>query len=177
MRDSAYLSENVSPIHAHDLALVRHFTSYLSGQAELANGGMVLAIESANNRPSSPALDFCYERDAALKRLEPLEAELSNTTQRRRKERLRSELEEQRATAEWDAHRKIDDRVLKAMDGVEAWKIKGLSREEARGIMEYYARSGMMRQAVDNRLVGEKWTLSGNGIIGELERGTVMMRI
>jgi small subunit ribosomal protein S29 len=35
----------------------------------------------------------------------------------------------------------------------------------------------MLRQTVNDNLVAEKWTLSGGGIIGELEKGTVKTRI
>ena len=55
-------------------------------------------------------------------------------------------------------------------------KVQGLSKVEARGVMEYYARSGMMRAAVTERLVSEKWSLAGNGIVGELEKAAVMTR-
>ena len=151
MRDTAYLSADVTPIHAHDLALVQKFTALLSGAEKLPNGGLILGTDSMSNRPSTPALDFALEKaDAVAQGAE---------------------------VPEWDSHKRIDGRVLSALEGVDAWKIEGLSREEAKGIMEYYARSGMLRQQVDNKLVGEKWTLSGGGVIGELERGTVRMRV
>ena len=56
-------------------------------------------------------------------------------------------------------------------------RLKGLSKEEARELMAYWARSGMLRQKLSNGLVGEKWALSGGGIVGELERATVRMSI
>lgn len=34
-----------------------------------------------------------------------------------------------------------------------------------------------MRQKVDPTLVGEKWALSGGGVVGELERATVRMKL
>jgi small subunit ribosomal protein S29 len=43
--------------------------------------------------------------------------------------------------------------------------------------MEYYAMSGVLRNTVTERLVSEKWSVSGGGIIGELERATVRTRI
>ena len=60
---------------------------------------------------------------------------------------------------------------------IEVQRLQGLSKEEAKGIMDYWALSGMLRQEVSERLVGEKWTISGGGIVGELERGCVGMRI
>ncbi|KAH0359912.1 hypothetical protein KCU89_g19320, partial [Aureobasidium melanogenum] len=78
---------------------------------------------------------------------------------------------------QWDPWVKVDQRSIDVLNGVDVWQIKGLSREEARNIMEYYAKSGMLRQTVNDNLVAEKWTLSGGGIIGELEKGTVKTRI
>ena len=75
-----------------------------------------------------------------------------------------------------------DQRVLNVFNNaanskIDVHRLSGLSKEEARGLMEYWARSGILRQSVDEGLVGEKWSLSGGGIIGELERGCVRMRV
>lgn len=35
----------------------------------------------------------------------------------------------------------------------------------------------MLRQKVSDDFVAEKWTISGGGVVGELERATVQMRI
>ena len=78
-----------------------------------------------------------------------------------------------------DPFAKYDERVLGVFDkgGVQVKRMGGLSKEEARGLMEYWALSGMVRQRVDDGFVGEKWTLSGGGCVGELERAVVRMRI
>ncbi|KAK5716145.1 hypothetical protein LTR15_009971 [Elasticomyces elasticus] len=77
--------------------------------------------------------------------------------------------------AVWDAYLPKDENVVAVMEsGVRVTKVAGLSKDEARSVMEYYARSGMLRGSpVTEGLVGEKWTLAGGGIIGELEKGTV----
>ena len=77
---------------------------------------------------------------------------------------------------QWDPYLAIDQRVADVMSDVKVQKLQGLSKEEARGMMEYYAQSGMLRNTVTDGLVSEKWTLAGNGIIGELERGAVRAR-
>lgn len=151
MANSAYLSADLEKVHAHDLAIVKHFMSLLSGAQELANGGMILAADSGSNRPANATFDFTLSRSEALA--------------------------SGKQAPEWDAYVKIDQKVFKAMHGVEVWEIKGLSKDEARGVMEYYARSGMLRHAVNDSLIGEKWTLSGGGIIGALERASVLMRV
>ncbi|KAK4553310.1 hypothetical protein LTR86_009610 [Recurvomyces mirabilis] len=90
---------------------------------------------------------------------------------------LRSALETTTFTLpEWNPYIAIDQRVSDVMETVEARKVQGLSKVEARGVMEYYARSGMMRSAVTEGLVSEKWSLAGNGIVGELEKAAVMTR-
>lgn len=151
MRDSSYLDGDVKPIHAHDLLMVRHFVDHLSGARTLPNGGMVLAAHSESNKPACPALEFAVEQNEA-----------------------RAAGHE---VPQWDPYKVVDRRVLQAMKEVEVVRLQGLSREEARGIMEYYAASGMLRSTVSDGLVSEKWTLAGGGIVGELERNSVRMRI
>ncbi|TKA77689.1 hypothetical protein B0A55_03999 [Friedmanniomyces simplex] len=78
---------------------------------------------------------------------------------------------------EWNPFEAMDQHVADVMQtGVGVTKMEGLSKEEARSVMEYYARSGMMRGAVTEGLVSERWTLAGGGIVGELERGAVRAR-
>lgn len=43
--------------------------------------------------------------------------------------------------------------------------------------MEYWAKSGLLRKSVDETLLGEKWALSGGGVVGELERASFSMMI
>ncbi|EON66758.1 hypothetical protein W97_06004 [Coniosporium apollinis CBS 100218] len=155
MRLSAYLAPDTKPIHAHDLALVNHFVEYLSGQKQLGNGGVVMAAVSESNQPRTPALEH------APRRKQP-----------------ESFLEHQlRQLKHWNPYVKGDERVIKALDGVEVLRLKGLSREEARGVMEYYAASGMLRNTVTEGFVSEKWSLAGQGIVGELERAAVRLRV
>jgi small subunit ribosomal protein S29 len=60
---------------------------------------------------------------------------------------------------------------------VDVLKVGGLSKEEARALIEYYAASGMLRAKVDEPFVTEKWSLAGMGNVGELERATVRLRV
>lgn len=73
----------------------------------------------------------------------------------------------------WDLYVPMDSHVAEAMKDVTVKKVAGLSREEARGLMEYYARSGMLRDTVTDGLVRERWTLAGHGVVGQLERGAL----
>ncbi|KAF2993302.1 37S ribosomal protein S23 mitochondrial [Curvularia kusanoi] len=158
MKDSEYMNADVKPIHAHDLAIVRHFVDHLSGVKQLPNGGMVLAATSKSNAPTSPALDFRIKAAEALKTKTSL--------------------------PQWNPYTSVDKRTMDALKDLESPKadldiieVGGLSKEEARSIMEYYAESGMLRRQVNDSLITEKWSLAGMGNIGELERATVRARI
>ena len=71
-------------------------------------------------------------------------------------------------------YEKVDQRVLDLLagcDGLDVQRLKGLDRDvEARGLLEYFARSGVFREAVSEKTVGEKWSLAGGGVIGEMAR-------
>lgn len=152
MRPSKYLDSDAKPIHAHDLALVQIYSEFMTGARTLKNGGMVLAAISESNRASSPSLDHVLAQKHA--------------SQKGKKNVTR-----------WDAYAPFDERVQEMMAKSVANKVEGLTKAEAKGLMEYYAKSGLLRGDVTDRLVGEKWSLSGGGVIGELERATVRIRV
>lgn len=149
MRDSDYLSADTTPIHAFDLAIVSRFVSYLSGAKSFSNGGAVLAASTESNRPTVPAFEFAVECAEARAAQEP--------------------------EPQWNLYKKIDTRVAEALKDVEALRLRGLSKENAAALLDYFAASGVLRKKVDDAYVSEKWTLSGGGNIGELERATVRM--
>jgi small subunit ribosomal protein S29 len=164
MKESDYLNAEVKPIHSYDLTIIRHFIDHLSGAKSLPNGGVVLAATSQSNAPSTPALDFSVQV-AEARQVDP------NTIPR------------------WNPYKNIDPRVMEALKDLhsptaqdnikplDVIKVGGLSKDEARSIMEYYAESGMLRAKVDDGFVTEKWSLAGMGNIGELERASVRLRI
>lgn len=159
MRHSDYLSAEVKPIHAHDLTLVRHFVDHLSGQKQLPNGGIVLAATCESNSPRSPAMKFCIDVAEARQKTP------DNIPQ-------------------WDPYLSVDARVMEALKDLnnksadfDVIKVGGLSKDEARAIMEYYAESGMLRHQINDVFVSERWALAGMGNIGELERNSVRLRI
>ncbi len=131
--------------------LVKHFVEYLSGANTLPNGGAVIAATTKSNSPLS------YATDLAI-------------TQRQQRQ-LGEEL------TKMDPWAKINIRAYESLQAASVMKLKGLSKAEARGLMEYWAASGLLRQRVDERTVTEKWALAGNGIVGEIERGALRMSI
>ena len=150
MCDTRYISApKYQPIHAHDFTIIKFFLDHLSGAEGLPNGGAVLAATSNSNNPVIPSLNL------ALSQLEGNQA------------------------VQRDPFAKYDERVLDVFNkgGVEVQRIGGITKEDARALMEYWARSGVCRQTVDEGFVGEKWSLSGGGVVGELERAVLRMRI
>ncbi|KAL9597407.1 MAG: hypothetical protein Q9219_005160 [cf. Caloplaca sp. 3 TL-2023] len=157
---TSYTAPNLKPIHPHDLTILNWYFSFLSGKADLPNGGIVMAATSQSNAPRIPALDV------ALSQMEG-----DRTTRAGQVVPKKEKIPLMR----------YDERVFETLyrdrGGINVQRVEGLSREEARGLVEYWARSGLVRERVSEGFVGEKWTLSGGGVVGELERAVVRMRV
>ncbi|KAB8302081.1 hypothetical protein EYC80_005532 [Monilinia laxa] len=152
MKDSLYRNADFDLIHAHDLAIVNHFVQYLSGEKNLPNGGAVIAATSRSHAPISRSTDLAIAQQ--------LERQA-----------------EQELTERDPFEKKYDKRADEALQNLQILWLEGLSKMEARALMEYWAQSGVLRQRVDEKIVTEKWALAGNGVVGELERGALRMRI
>lgn len=168
--ETAYRTAAFKPIHALDLAVVDFFMGFMSGKNSMPNGGLVLGVTSTSNTIKNPSLELALAHLGSQSKHEG----------------------PQLAVPEPDHHMSVsfngnpfmayDPRVLSIFHNnnpgkVEVQEVKGLSKEEAKGLMEYWARSGLVRDVVNDRFVGEKWTLSGGGVIGEMERGVLGGRI
>lgn len=162
MKESKYRSAEFEPIHAHDLIFVKHFLSLLEpgGQRPtLPNGGLLLYATTASNNPT------VYTFEVALKQLAARQSGVDPSSPE---------------FPRLDPYANADERVLKLLNAtkpqspkegaLEVQTLGGLSRDEARGFMEYFARSGILREKVTEEWVGEKWSLAGGGIIGEMEK-------
>jgi small subunit ribosomal protein S29 len=176
MRESMYRAPDTSLVHAHDLAIVKHFVDYLSGEKVLQNGGAVIVATNRSHAPKSKSLDLVLtqleERQLGVGEEEATE-----------KDPFEKGYDER---VEWALGVKDAEKVGKAngkgsreneRGPVEILKLKGLSKKEARGLMEYWAKSGVLRKRVDEEEVAETWALAGNGVVGEIERGALRMRI
>lgn len=158
MNESAYRASDFTPVHAHDLVFVKHFLSLLESGSSLKNGGMVLYATSTSNNPSSYSFEVALDQLAA--RQEGVDVSSPDYPQP-------------------EPYSKADTRVLDVFKpqkpsgkegALELQTLGGLTREETRGYLEYFARSGLVREDVNEKLVSDKWSLSGGGIIGELEK-------
>lgn len=59
---------------------------------------------------------------------------------------------------------------------IEIKRLSGLTKMEAKALLEYWALSGVLRAEVSERFVGEQWSVAGGGLPGELERTCLGMR-
>ncbi|KAI1118970.1 mitochondrial ribosomal death-associated protein 3-domain-containing protein [Nemania sp. NC0429] len=145
MRISEYRSPAFELIHSHDLALVRMYTDALSGKTAFPNGGVVLGVTGKGNAPLIPSMDKAIAQAVAAQKGE-------------------------QPPARDPFYRKYDERVFDALRGVRVLDVQGVSKAEARAIMEYWAASGILRTRVDEKQVAEKWTMAGGGVLAEMER-------
>ncbi|KAL7927652.1 mitochondrial ribosomal death-associated protein 3 domain-containing protein [Trichoderma austrokoningii] len=146
---SAYRDPAFNTVHAHELVLVRMFVDALAGKTPLPNGGAVIAATSQNNTHFHPSQELVL-----------------------------AQLEAGQAGREVPApnayERKYDDRVYDALKHSTVLRLEGVSKDEARVLMEYWGASGMLRSVLDTRAVAEKWALGGHGIVGEMEKASLM---
>jgi len=148
MRISDYRSPSFNLIHAHDLALIRLFVEALGGKTHFPNGAAIVGVTTKGNSLKVKSVEKAIEQAKAAQAELPI--------------------------PERDAfYSKYDERVFEALKGVEVFDVKSISKLEARSLMEYWAASGVLRMRVDEKTVSERWTLAGNGVLGELERASL----
>ncbi|KAM5471143.1 hypothetical protein MauCBS54593_003482 [Microsporum audouinii] len=151
MAETSYRSAEYKPIHAHDFTIVEHFLSLarMEPKKALPNGGLVLYATATSNSLRLPSLELGIKQVAARQAgISPSSPDFPVM------------------------YGKLDDRVVSLFaqaKGLGHLELSGLSKDEAAGLLQYYARSGLLRERVDGQLVGEKWALSSGGIVGELE--------
>ncbi|KAI1828623.1 mitochondrial ribosomal death-associated protein 3-domain-containing protein [Xylaria intraflava] len=145
MRVSDYRSPAFELIHSHDLSLVRMFTDALGGKTTFPNGAAILGVISKGNAPIIPSVEKAIAQRAAAQKGEPV-------------------------PSRDPFFRKYDERVFEALRDVRVLDVQGVSKPEARALMEYWAASGILRLRVDAKNVSEKWTMAGGGVLAEMER-------
>jgi small subunit ribosomal protein S29 len=198
MQNSLYRTQDFNVIHSHDLAIVRHYVDLLSGTTSLPNGGAVLAATNRSHAPLSKSLDLALkqaeDRYKIANHRAPPSGLLGETGKHAQSgsgfkspsptlSAIEQEAERRAegfpgAITQRDPYEKnYDARTDEVLKNIEVMKIGGISKAEARGLMEYWAKSGVLRTTVNEQAVAEKWALAGNGIVGEIQRGALWMRI
>ena len=158
MRDTAYRTPAFAKVHAHDLLLVRLFVDALGGATAFPHGAAILAATTRGNSPITPSVEL-----ALAQRL----AEQANAA--------RTADEEKAVSPVRAPYGKLyDDRAEAALRTVEVLQLAGVSKPEARSLMEYWAASGVVRGTITEQEVAALWTLSSNGLVGEMERAALL---
>ena len=159
----------------------------------------MIAAATESNRPSTPTLNFrirqlegqlamarCSELTPADTRVTPFlvaTGQESSPIPRpdpyyKYDQRVLEVLARQSSPLSFSLNQSSNDaKSLVGGSDVEIQRLGGLSKDEAKGLIEYWALSGILRHEVSERFVGEKWAVSGGGIVGELERGCIGMRL
>ena len=196
MRPSKYRSASFELIHAHSLYLISWFMNHLRGRASLPNGGIVLAATSGSNSPSSPSLGLGIHE---LEALQPVSQEDTSCEQNRE---LPFEKAVGQVSGRLNARNpfiRYDEHVLEALcrsransaglqdspatknfnvsSNIDIVRLRGLPVAHAHSLMGYWAQSGTLRSQVDAGVSTGFWMTSGGGLVGELERACVRMRL
>jgi small subunit ribosomal protein S29 len=172
----------LTQVHAHDLALIQHFLSHLSGATSLPNGGVVLAATSASDAPRSDAMDVGI---AVAETRQNISRNPDSKTSTPYKTAY-TELQKLSPTCStdptalsnfWSPFQPIDQRVVSLFtqpsSNLEIVRLPGLSQPEATALMKYWTLSGMHRGCVLPWTVQEARALSGGAVVGELEMQAV----
>lgn len=152
MHQSTYRSPEYEPIHAHNLAIVRQFTDMLLDQASVPkfpSGGMILGATSGSNNPTVYSFEVALRQLKARKAGVPVDSPDFPLP---------------------EPYRKVDESVMRLSqaDGLELQELKGITKDEARGLLEYFAKSGIIQDKVSEAFVAEKWSMAAGGVIGEV---------
>lgn len=145
-RATEYRDPAFNKVHGHDLVLLGHFFAALAGTAKMPNGGVVVAADAASSSPQR------HPSEALV--LAQLEAGQAG----------------QEVPSPDPYVRGYDNRVYDAMKNCHVLRIEGVSKPEARSLMEYWGASGLVRSGVSAEFVARQWALGGHGNIGEMER-------
>lgn len=147
--NSDYRDPSHNIVHSHNLTLVRTFVDAISGKTKLPNGGGVIAATSGNNAHLHASQELV---------LSQLEAGQNG----------------EEVPKPQPYEKKYDERVYNALKNATVYRIESLSKPDARVLMEYWGASGLLRAAIDHDTVCRQWALGGHGIVGEMERSSLM---
>jgi small subunit ribosomal protein S29 len=146
---------DLSSIHSYDLVLPKLVIDCITGNESFGNGGIALGATSGTDKVT------CHPLDVGIKLAES---------------RLKNPDSPASLSDIWNPYDRIDRRVLDSMMNLDVLELAGVSKDEARQIIEYWAYNGLVRERVEGNWVSDRWTMSGGGLIGELEKAVVHMR-
>ncbi len=62
-------------------------------------------------------------------------------------------------------------------DQLKVTSLKGLTKAETTGLLKYFTNSGILKDAITEQSIAEKWTMSSGGVVGQLCKLGVAARI
>lgn len=151
-----YRSADYELIHAQQFTLIKQFTDLFFSSPKtpspLLNGGLFFFSISGSNSPKFPSFEALLKQLHATKQgVDPKSPEFPLQ----------------------DPYSKPDLRVTSLLSraaGVELLDVNGTSKHESQGILEYFARSGLLQKPLSEKLVLDFRLLSAGGVIGELAK-------
>lgn len=151
-----YRNAEYNLIHAQQFTLIKQLTDLFFSAPKtpspLLNGGLILFTTSGSNSPKFPSFEALIEQIQATKQgVNPKSPEFPLQ----------------------DPYSRPDVRVtglLARAEGVNILDVNGTSKFESKGILEYFARSGLLQKPLSEQLVSDFRQLSGGGVIGELAK-------
>ncbi|KEF51937.1 uncharacterized protein A1O9_11927 [Exophiala aquamarina CBS 119918] len=151
-----YRNADYNLIHAQQFTLIKQLTdlffSLPKTPSPLLNGGLLLYTTSGSNSPKFPSFEALIEQIQATERgVNPKSPEFPLQ----------------------DPYSKPDVRVTSLVSragGISLLDVNGTSQFESRGILDYFARSGLLQKPLSEQLVSDFRQLSAGGIIGELAK-------
>lgn len=153
MGQTKYHSADYKIIHSHQFTLITQFLNLIFSKTEkaLPNGGIVLACTTKSNHPTTPSFDLLVRQIRARNQGIPITDPAFPLHEPYMKL----------------ADKRVSD-LMQSIEYTQLTELKGLSRGESKGLLEYFARSGILREQLTDGQIAEKWSLSGGGIVGEL---------
>lgn len=159
MGPTQYRNSEHKVIHAHQFTLIKQFVNLLfkpNMKHPFLNGGMVLFATSGSNTRAYTTFELLlsqmraaqYDGLSPSSPAFPVPIPYSNP----------------------DEHVISLSAPATQPGNVNLMTLKGLSREESKGYLEYFAKSGLLHKRITEQFVGEMRGLSGGGVVGELAR-------
>ncbi|KAK5050825.1 hypothetical protein LTR84_003384 [Exophiala bonariae] len=149
-------------IHAQQFSLIKQLTDLFFSAPEtpspLLNGGLMFFTTSGSNSPKFPSFETLTKQlHAAKQGVDPKSPDFPMQS----------------------PYTKPDTRItslLSRAQGVRLMEVNGTTKNESQGILEYFARSGVLQKQLSEKLVSDYRQLSAGGIIGELAKLGVRVR-
>ena len=153
MGPTEYRAADYTIIHAHRFVLVKHLLSLLFSTTSFTYGGMVIGATSNSNSPVYPTFGVLMRQITALNQGVSMTDEQFPMP---------------------SPYAQADPNVLSLLPSstssnqLNVTRLSGLTKPETTGLLKYFTNSGILKDAMTEQSIAEKWTMSSGGVIGQL---------